>query len=100
MLTMLPSKTPNEAKVITWDFTNVATGTLSSPSITKSTIVGSDPSAAGLSVTSPIVSGSTVYTLVSNGLDNCSYELLCTVSDSSGQVHQDGAAITTTTDAA
>jgi hypothetical protein len=96
----LPAKTPTSARVVTWDFSADTSATLSSPSVAKSLIAGPDPSAAGLTVSAPLISGQTVYVLVSNGVDDCSYELLCTVSDSTAQVYQSGARITTTTAAA
>lgn len=96
MRQMLPSKTATEAQIITFDFTNVAGGTLAAPVITKSTITGSDPSAAGLTVSAPVVTGDNVSSLVSAGLNDCSYALLCTVNDTNGEVHQQSASITVT----
>ena len=96
----LPSKTVDEAQVVTFDFTNEAGGTLTSPSIAKSTIVGTDPSASSLTLSAPLVSGAQVSSLVSAGTDECSYQLLCTVNDSTGEVYQQSASITVTTAAA
>src|SRR2546422_221947 len=95
MIAMLPSKTVPEAKVITWDFTDEATGTLSAPSIAKEVIVGSDPLAVSLSISAPVILGFTVSALVSSGSNDCSYVMTCSVNDSAGQVHQSSAAVTT-----
>lgn len=100
MLQVLPAKTPTEAKVVTFDFANVVSGTINTPTVAKATLVGTDPAAAGLTLSAPSVSGTDILVLVSAGLNNCTYSLICTVNDSGGQVHQDGASLTTTTDAA
>src|SRR5574337_405255 len=85
----LPAKTPTEAKVVTFDFSGEAASgsTLSLPVVTKSLISGSDTGAAALTVGTPSVSGLTVLTLVSGGLEGSLYELYCEVTVSNGEVH-------------
>lgn len=91
---MLPVKTPTETKTITWDFSREASGSLSSPSLTKETITGIDPSAAGLTLSPPVASGSSVASLCQAGVDQCSYQIVCTVTDGAGQVHQSAVSLT------
>lgn len=100
MLQTLYAKTPGETKLVTFAFGNVTAGPINTPVVAKSVLIGTDPGAALLSVGAAVISGTNVSVLVASGLNNCTYELLCTVNDISGQVHQDGATLTTITDAA
>ena len=52
--------------------------------------------AASLTVSAPVISDSQVSSLVSAGTNNCSYELVCSVNVSTGEVIQDAATITVT----
>lgn len=86
----LPNKSQGEAKVITFDFTKeLAEGTtLSSPTVAKSVISGTDPGAAGLTVGSASVAGSLVQALVSAGVEGAVYKLLARATASNGEVHE------------
>ena len=84
---LLLSKTVAEAQVVSFDFSGEREGTLSGGTVAKSVITGTDPSAASLTLSAPVTSGSAVSTLVSGGTDEVSYELLCLVNDSTGEVH-------------
>jgi hypothetical protein len=86
----LPNKTPTEKKVVTFPFgTEVHSGAvLSSPTVDKSNEDGNDPGASVLTLVSPQVSGTDVLVLVEGGLEATWYDLLATVNDDDGEVHQ------------
>lgn len=86
----LPAKTPTEEKLITFDFTieAVAGSVLSSPTVGKSVLTGTDPGAAALTVGPASVDGLQAQALVSGGLDGVTYQLTCTVDADNGEVHQ------------
>lgn len=86
----LPAKTPTEAKLCTFDFTTEAASgvVLSSPTVAKSVISGTDPGAASLTIGAAIVTGMQAQALVSGGLDGVVYQLTCTVSAANSEVHQ------------
>lgn len=87
-----PDKAPGEAKLCTFDFTNeaAATSVLSSPSVAKSLVSGSDTGAATLTVGSPAVEPGTKYVkvLISAGTDANKYKLVATVAADNGETHQ------------
>jgi hypothetical protein len=99
MYDVLFAKTPIEAKVVTFDFQLVATGALTIPTVEALTLAGSDPDAAGLTLGTPTIAGSSVLCLVEDGVNDCTYVLTCTVTDASNQIHQASGALTTTTSA-
>jgi hypothetical protein len=99
MRIQLASKTPTEAVPISFDFSGVVSGTIVTSSVAKSTITGTDLNAATLVLGSIVESGGIISLLVSAGVNNCSYELLSTVTDSAGRTWQLAGALTNTTDA-
>jgi hypothetical protein len=91
----LPNKTPDETKVLTFDFSPEAnpTSTLTGPTVTKSLLSGTDTAAANLTLGSAAVSGLTVSLLVAGGLDGSAYKLVCKVSASNSEVHEISASL-------
>lgn len=89
MATELPSKTPGEVKLVTFDFTNEAADgvTLSNPTITKSLLKGDDTNATALTVGTPAVTGMLVKVLIGGGTDKSKYKLRARVSADNSEVH-------------
>lgn len=94
------SKTPTEAVPYEWDFSDVTDGPILLGSITKQTLVGVDPAAGALNIGTPTVFTTSVSAVVSGGNNNCSYQMICTVTDTANRVYQLAINTTTTTDAA
>ena len=86
----LPAKTPSEVKLVTFDFATEAVAgiALSTPTVDKAVLSGTDPAAANLTVGAAMVSGLTVLCLVGGGLAGVVYQLTCTVTAANGEVHQ------------
>lgn len=84
-----PDKTPGEAKICTFDFTNEAASgsVLSTPAVAKSLIEGPDTGAATLTVGSPGVTGMELKVLVSAGTSGNNYKLLASVTADNGEIH-------------
>lgn len=98
MLEKLPPKTPSEANILSWDFVDIAVGAISNAILTKAILVGSDPGAASLALSAPVISGTEVAAVVSAGTNNCTYEITCSVNDAGGQLLESGSSLTVTTD--
>ena len=98
----LPAKTPTEAKLVTFDFTTeaVAGSVLSSPSVAKSVLSGTDPAAVGLTIGSAVATDLQVQAMVSGGIAGVTYQLTCTASADNGEVHQILAKMAVAADAA
>lgn len=98
----LPAKTPSEAKLVTFDFaTEAAAGVaLSTPSVAKAVISGTDPAAIGLTIGAVIATGLQAQALVSGGIAGVVYKLTCTVNAANSEVHQIIAQLAVSVDAA
>jgi hypothetical protein len=83
-----PAKTPDEIKLLTFDFTGEAASgnTLSNAAFTKSLVSGTG-SASDLTIGTPQIVGLTVMALVSAGVDGAKYRLTCEVDASPNGEH-------------
>jgi hypothetical protein len=98
----LPNKTPTEKKVVTFPFgTECAAGAILSTSlVAKANEDGNDPGAAALTVGTPQLQGTDLLVLIEAGLEATWYDLLATVADADGEVHQLAARLYVTANAA
>lgn len=87
-----PKKTPDEIKLITFDFsTEAAEGSvLSNPTVICEAVVAGTGGAVGdLDITDiEVVIGQKVTCLVGDGVDGCQYRLRCCVDADNGEHHE------------
>jgi hypothetical protein len=84
-----PAKTPDEIKMVTFDFSTEAasTSTLSNPTVTA-TLKSGTGTAADITIAAPQVVSKTVLVLISDGLDGAKYRLSCECDASNGEHHR------------
>lgn len=85
---ILDPKDPAEIIVVSFDFTlaMLVGETISpSPSVTASSVSGSDTSPSSIVSGSPLVTGSVVSQQIVNGIDGSTYKLRCLATLSSGR---------------
>lgn len=97
-----PDKTPAEKKIVTFNFAGEAApdAILSAPVVAKALIDGNDTGAVLLLVSPPQIQGLNVMALVEDGGEMSNYGLLASASADNGELHQIGARMKVTVDAA
>ncbi len=82
-MNVFPAKTPSEQFTVTFDFTAIAGGNVSAPTVLCTVFEGTDTNPSAVLNGSPTTSGKTALQGVKGGLDGVTYNLQAIVVDGS-----------------
>ncbi|HQR20038.1 MAG TPA: hypothetical protein PKV98_04175 [Burkholderiaceae bacterium] len=85
-----PAKTPDEVKLVTFDFSSeAATGaTLSNPTVEVTSVISGSGVVGDITAASVTVASQTVTALIGGGVSGTKYRLTCVVDASNGETHR------------
>lgn len=84
-----PDKTPDEEKLLTFDFsTEAAEGNTLSNATVEAVLVSGSGDESDLTLGTPVIAGQTVQVMASDGLDGAKYQIICEVDASNTEHHR------------